>query len=92
MIRFTWLQFRTQAVVAIGALAVVAVVLAVTDPHLAHLYDTTVAPCKAQNDCSTATAAFLRNDHDLQGWLGVLSSPCPASSGSSGERRWSPAS
>jgi hypothetical protein len=72
MIRFTWLQFRTQAVVAIGGLAVVAVALAITGPHLAHLYDTSVATCRAHGDCSTAVAAFLRNDHDLRGWLGVL--------------------
>lgn len=37
MIRFSWLQFRTQAVAALGALAIVAVALAVTGPHLAHL-------------------------------------------------------
>ena len=45
MIRFTWLQFRMQAAVAFGALAAVAVVLALTGPHLVHLYDTTVATC-----------------------------------------------
>ena len=40
MIRFTWLQFRVQAAVAAGALAIVAIVLVVTGPHLVHLYDT----------------------------------------------------
>ncbi len=39
MIRFTWLQFRVQAWVALAALAAVALVLAVTGPHLAHLSD-----------------------------------------------------
>jgi hypothetical protein len=72
MIRFTWLQFRTQAAVAIGGLAVIAVVLAITGPHLAHLYDTTVANCKAHNDCQTAMAAFLRNDRTLQIGLDAL--------------------
>ncbi len=72
MIRFTWLQFRTQAAVSIGGLAVVAVVLAITGPHLAHLYDTTVANCKAHNDCKTAMAAFLRNDRSLQIGLDAL--------------------
>jgi hypothetical protein len=38
MIRFTWLQFRTQAAVAIGGLAIVAVVLAITGPHVFDLY------------------------------------------------------
>jgi hypothetical protein len=43
MIRFTWVQFRTQAFLAGGALAIIAIVLAATGPHLAHLYDTMVA-------------------------------------------------
>jgi hypothetical protein len=72
MIRFTWLQFRTQAAVAIGGLVIVAVVLAITGPHLVHLYDTTVATCKAHGDCSTATAAFLKNDRTLQIGLNAL--------------------
>jgi hypothetical protein len=38
MIRFTWLQFRVQAVVAVAALAAIAVVLTVTGAHLAHLF------------------------------------------------------
>jgi len=37
MIRLTWRQFRAQALVALGALVVLAVVLAVTGPHLVHL-------------------------------------------------------
>ena len=41
MIRFAWLQFRPQAAMAAGALAIAAIVLAVTGPNLAHLYDTT---------------------------------------------------
>lgn len=72
MIRFTWLQSRTQTAVAIAALVVVAVVLAITGSHLVHLYDTNVASCKAQNDCSTATSTFLKNDDNLGIWLGVL--------------------
>lgn len=72
MIRFTWLQFRTQAAAALGGLAVVAVVLVITGPHLAHLYSTTVANCKAHHDCQTATAAFLRNDRSLQIGLDAL--------------------
>jgi hypothetical protein len=72
MIRFTWLQFRTQTVAAIGALMMVAVVLAVTGPHLVHLYDTTVAPCATHGDCQAATSAFLRNDEHLRTWLDIL--------------------
>ncbi len=38
MIRFTWLQFRTQAAAAAAVLAVAVVVLVVTGLHLAHLF------------------------------------------------------
>jgi hypothetical protein len=66
MIRFAWLQFRMQATIAAGALAVVAVVLALTGPSLVHLYDTTVANCAVQHDCSTATTAFTDADGPIQ--------------------------
>lgn len=66
MMRFAWLQFRNQAAVVFGGLAVVAVILAITGPHLVHLYDTTVATCAAHGNCSTATSVFLKNDHTLQ--------------------------
>jgi ABC-type transport system involved in multi-copper enzyme maturation permease subunit len=58
MIRFAWLQFRTQALVAMGVLAVLAVVVAVTGIQLAHAYDTAVATCAPRHDCS----AVLNND------------------------------
>ncbi|MGH3217794.1 MAG: ABC transporter permease subunit [Streptosporangiaceae bacterium] len=38
MIWLTWRQFRVQAVTAAAALAAFAILLAVTGPHLAHLY------------------------------------------------------
>jgi len=66
VIRSSWLQFRTQAAVAFGVLAVVGVVLAVTGPHLVNLYDSTVANCNAQHDCSTATTVFTNTDGPLQ--------------------------
>jgi len=66
MIRFTLVQFRTQAFVAFGALAIIAIVLAATGPHLAHLYDTTVANCASHGDCAAATSAFTSKDHLLQ--------------------------
>lgn len=59
MIRFTWLQFRTQAAAASAALAVIAVILAVTGPHLAHLYDTSGIPaCHAHGDCGALASSF----------------------------------
>jgi ABC-type transport system involved in multi-copper enzyme maturation permease subunit len=72
MIRATWMQFRTQVGVGIGGLLVVGVILAVTGPHLVHLYDTNVATCAAHGDCSSATSLFLRTDHALQVGFNVL--------------------
>jgi hypothetical protein len=72
MIRFTWMQSRAQTMMAIGALAVIAIVLAITGPPLVHLYDISVATCAAHRDCSSVTAAFLRDDSTLRTWLGVL--------------------
>ena len=78
MIRLSWRQFRLQAAVGAAGLVIVAVALAITGPHLTHLYDTTVATCKAQGDCSTATTAFLRADHLLQNALTALLLVVPA--------------
>ena len=72
MIRFAWLQFRMQAAVAAGALAIVAVVLALTGPDLVHLYDSTIASCAAHHDCSAATANFTAADGPLQVFLDFL--------------------
>jgi hypothetical protein len=59
MIRFTWMQFRIQGLIAIGGLTVAAIVLALTGPNLVHLYDTTVLNCAAHGDCSSATTALI---------------------------------
>ena len=63
MIRFTWLRFRAQALVALGALAVLAVVLLVTGIRLADAYDTAVAACKLHNDCAQALELFPSNGY-----------------------------
>jgi hypothetical protein len=60
MIRFSWLQFRLQATAAVGALAIVAVALAITGPHLSHLYDISgIATCQARGDCASVATTFL---------------------------------
>jgi hypothetical protein len=60
MIRFTWLQFRAQAAVAGIALAITAIALAVTGPHLAHLYSASgVAACRTRGICPGADAGRL---------------------------------
>jgi hypothetical protein len=71
MIRITWLQFRVQALVGVAALAVVAIVLAITGPSLHHLY-TTVLDCHAARNCAAATSTLLDKDHSLQVILNVL--------------------
>ncbi|MFZ0995910.1 MAG: ABC transporter permease [Candidatus Dormiibacterota bacterium] len=72
MMWLTWRQYRAQVLVALSALAALCVILLLTGPSLAHLYSTTVATCKVHNDCSTAKAAFLQHDADLQTALGTL--------------------
>ena len=78
MIRFTWIQARTQTMTALGALAALAIVLAITGPHLAHLYDTSIATCAAHGDCPAVRAAFLRNDSTFRTALGVVVIVVPA--------------
>jgi ABC-2 family transporter protein len=78
MIRFAWVQSRTQTLVAAILLAAAAVTLAVTGPHLVHLYDTMVAGCSANGDCQSATTAFLQSDRSLRTVLNVLLVVVPA--------------
>lgn len=77
MIWLAWRQFRTQAVLVGAILAIIAVALALTGPHLAHLYDTTVATCAAHGDCESVRQGFLRQDNLLQG-LSILVVLVPA--------------
>jgi len=58
MIWLTWRQFRPQAIVAAGALAVLAVLLAVTGMQLGHLYSASgFAACRS--DCGTIAGNFI---------------------------------
>jgi hypothetical protein len=66
MLWLTWRQFRAQAAVVCGLLAAVAVVLALTGPHLVHLYDTTVKSCASHGDCGSATGLFTMHERLLQ--------------------------
>ena len=72
MIRFTWLQARTQTALLFGALAIIAIATVITGPHLVHLYNANIASCTAHGNCDAATATFLRNDRTLRLWLGIL--------------------
>ncbi len=79
MIRLTWRQFRTQAAAAFAALAALAIVLAITGPHLAHLYDTSgIATCKPPSNCDALKSTFLSHDKLLHNLLGPLLLAVPA--------------
>jgi hypothetical protein len=78
MIQLTWRQFRTQAAVAYGLLAVIAIVLAITGPKVAHFYDAYVATCAAHNDCNAVQSEFLRYQHAVQAALGPVLLILPA--------------
>jgi len=77
MIRFTALQFRVQAFVAAVCVAIAALVLAITGPHLLHLYYTLVANCSSHGNCSSAGTNFLANDRGLQIGLDALAAVVP---------------
>jgi ABC-type transport system involved in multi-copper enzyme maturation permease subunit len=57
VIRFAWLQSRTQTLVAAAVLAALAIIAAVTGVHLSHLYTSLVSRC--QTGCGVATSQFL---------------------------------
>jgi ABC-type transport system involved in multi-copper enzyme maturation permease subunit len=78
MMWLTWRQFRAQAVVAAAAMAVLAVILAITGPQLVHVYDTVVRGCQAQGDCVAAQAQLLSNDRALQTAVGIIVVGVPA--------------
>ena len=78
MIRFGWLQFRAQAVVALGVLTVAAVALVITGAHLNYLYDASgLAACQPHGGCAAATSALLGRLHGYAAfgviyWGGIL--------------------
>jgi hypothetical protein len=72
VIRFAWIQARSQTLVVAAVLAVMAIVLAISGPHLVHLYNTAVTGCSARGDCPAEISQYLKNDSTLRTWLGVL--------------------
>ena len=60
MIRLSMLQCRTQAATAAAALAVLAVILAASGPHLFGMYDSSgIATCQAHGDCAPLAISFV---------------------------------
>jgi ABC-type transport system involved in multi-copper enzyme maturation permease subunit len=76
VIRFVWLQSRTQTLIAAAALAALAVAAAITGIQLSHLYSSLVAHC--QTGCGLATSQFLSHDHFMDHALDLLAQIAPA--------------
>jgi hypothetical protein len=65
MIWLTWRQFRAQAAMMSAALAVLAIVLAVTGPGLADDYSAGIAACTTQSGgCSNFVNRFFQDHQD----------------------------
>ena len=78
MIWLSWRQFRAQAAVVFGVLAVVAIVLALTGPHLVSLADGYLKVCRADKDCGVTNNPVLTTDPRLESALNVLVIVLPA--------------
>jgi len=78
VIRVTIRQFRTEGIVGFALLAALAVVLAVTGPHLAHVYDAFQSSCRAARDCAATTNPVLKMDQPLQSALPFIVILAPA--------------
>ena len=61
MIWLTWRQFRAQAITAAAALAVFAILLAVTESHLSSLYDSSGLTTCHGDACAGLASTFLQN-------------------------------
>lgn len=75
MTRFAWLQSRTQTLATTVALALLALMAALTGVHLAHLYSSSVAHCRS--GCDLAISDFLSHDRFLQHAFDVLAQVAP---------------
>jgi len=76
VIRFAWLQSRTQLATAYALLAAVTVAALITGVQLAHVYETSVAHC--QIGCSQVTANYLSRASFMDKTLDILARVVPA--------------
>jgi hypothetical protein len=67
MIWLTWRQFRASAAMMAAALAVLAVILALTGPGLADDYSSGIAACTESGDCSGFVERFFEKNRGLGG-------------------------
>lgn len=67
MIWLTWRQFRSQSMLMIAALAASAIVLAVTGPHLVHLFHTEITECTGQASpaCTASAPSAFTNTYSF---------------------------
>ena len=75
MIRFAWVQARTQTLVVAAALLALAAVAIPTGTQLSHLSASTVAHCRTS--CDLARNQFLSHQHFMQRALDVISRIAP---------------
>jgi ABC-2 family transporter protein len=78
VIRLSIRQFRTEAIVAFAGLIVIAIILAITGPHLVHVNDGFLKTCKVDNDCSTSQNPVTNTYTNIQTALSVLTLIVPA--------------
>ncbi|MGH8979751.1 MAG: transporter [Acidimicrobiales bacterium] len=71
-------QFRSEALVGFGLLALCAVVLALTGPHLVQVNDAFRRACKAAGGCNTTPNPVLQDDLLLRAALPFLATVVPA--------------
>jgi hypothetical protein len=75
MTRFAWLQSRSQLLLALALLAVLAVVATITGIQLSHLYASLVAHCRTS--CELATNEFLSHDTFMDRALDIVAQVTP---------------
>jgi ABC-type transport system involved in multi-copper enzyme maturation permease subunit len=63
MIWIAWRQIRFQTLVVSGAVALLALLLALTGPHLSQVFHSVVLTCQAHNDCGSVLSNFQREYH-----------------------------
>ncbi|BEP14902.1 transporter [Acidothermaceae bacterium B102] len=76
MIRFAWLQSRTQTLVTAALLTALAVTATITGVHFSNLYHSLVGHC--QTGCDLATSDFLSHGHFMQRMLDLVAQVVPA--------------
>jgi hypothetical protein len=78
VIRVALRQFRAEGAAGIALLAAFAIVLAITGPNLAHVYNAFESSCKAAGNCATAPNPVLNMDRPVQSALPFIVLLTPA--------------